>query len=335
MNIMQKRISTKTKKVLIFLSFFSFALLLAISTFLVPKWGVISQWCIIEFVNNNAVFDQEDKREDWYNHYRNNPYALTNNKGKSLDTAKVNDAFGEVNKHSSVMTDDFVKKQASFDQKNKGIEIKDHYENFDTTYIKLHTRIDSENEEYISTIINTVNEANPNEGIILDLREHRGGKVAPLLISFRGFLDVNKPLFFVLKGPEGKRESYELKYKNGLFSGPKYSVTLENTVYKHELKKIKDTKLAILIGPETSSAAEFATLALMTNSEQVKTFGEPSAGLTSKNSGELYYLVPNSNITIGWLQTKDGRIYRNDPIFPEIDGIKSDELQNWLKQKNS
>lgn len=302
--------------------------------FAIEYEGFFKQKFIVCSVNKNAVFEQPDSRKEWYEYYKKNNFEMTKDNGKKLDGRKVNEALQKVNKHSSVLTKSAAEKYKEDDKKDSGMKIEDHFADIETTYIKLNTRLeeglDGENDDYISKIVGAVEEADPKKGIVLDLRDNLGGKTSPIIIGFGGFLPINEPLLYIVEGPNEKEKSMELVYKEGFIGDPYYRLSNEYMRYSHEIKKIDHTKIAVLIGPDTASAAEFSTLALMTNEKQVRVFGEESGGYTSKNGGNLRCVMPNSNLTIGWIKTINGKMYRNDPIEPQIKGVESKKLKEWL-----
>lgn len=282
---------------------------------------------IIQVVNDNCVFDEPETKNEWINYYKNHPNEMKK-WGILLDKDKADTALKKVNKHSYVLTkkrNDYLTKQCD---ENKTLIVKDSYKGIKTTYIKMKTHTGSSKKKseisYIDRIAKAVENADHDKGIIIDLTEHAGGKYFSAMTGLSGLVEDDKPLLYILRGPDQKREPFEINYQKSV-SG--YSVNKIDSEYPKRIEKRKDIKVAVIIGSETSSAAEFMALALSTNRLQVRTFGSPTAAYTSSNE---VIIGRNINFTTGWIQSVDGQIYKNDPISPDVDGKKTSEIKNWI-----
>lgn len=310
------------------LSRFTLAIIIILGTMFFFK-GILLQQYIVTWVKYEGVFDRGKSRNEWTDYYRRNIFAMTD-KPWSIDEEKTNDALEKFNTHSSITSKKFYSESQKKQDKGETLFIRKSFNGIQATYLKMETHLSDTSpkvtKKYIQRIVNVVRSADPNRGLIIDLRDHRGGKYYTALTGLSGLIDNDEPLLFTLNGPSEKKVPFKVEYKK---SGTKKSYVVNgiNSEYEHYVNKRRDLKVAVLIGPDTCSAAEFITLALRSNDNQVRTFGSETGGYTSSNIG---IGIPRLNLTNSWIESKDGTILKNDPISPDVQGIDSEKIESWL-----
>lgn len=126
---------------------------------------------------------------------------------------------------------------------------------------------------------------------------------------------------------DNKGKEFPVSLKDSELTGG-IPIVLQNkiTSFKHLTPKKQDQKqVIVLTNHSTSSAAEFLTIALK-NNPNVITIGEPTFGLTSINTNQLYHISDNKAwwviYTVGSLKTNapiNGKtIFNNEAIDPDI-----------------
>lgn len=123
----------------------------------------------------------------------------------------------------------------------------------------------------IQQMIEKLDTENDIKGWIVDLRTNTGGNMFPMIAGLGPLIGDGTLGYFT----DGKNKT-PWKYKNGKTN---YTKTAKPYHLKNETQKI-----AVLIGPMTASSGE-ATAISFIGKKNVKTFGTPSAGLTSANQG--------------------------------------------------
>lgn len=120
----------------------------------------------------------------------------------------------------------------------------------------------------IQTLIHELDTKNNIKGWIVDLRGNTGGNMWPMLAGLTPLTGAGPLGYFVqnVKGVESKNvwKTDVVKVKNA-----------------YKLKK-PDTKIAVLIGPRTSSSGEMTTVAFIGRSN-TRLFGQPTGGYTTAN----------------------------------------------------
>jgi C-terminal processing protease CtpA/Prc len=127
---------------------------------------------------------------------------------------------------------------------------------------------------------------------ILDLRHNGGGNLYAMLLGISPFLIDNKVMgTLVLKNESTSHFliNYGIKYAKGkVYFGKKIMGMAEHC------KKIKYSKIAILVGPKTKSSGELLAMCLQSN-KNVKIFGKNTARACSNMS--IHHLPDGSFIT--------------------------------------
>lgn len=137
-------------------------------------------------------------------------------------------------------------------------------------YLKLPIHLSmnqNENFKYADTLrkqIEYLDENNKIKGWIVDLRNNSGGNMWPMIAGLNPLLEDGTVGFFV--------------FKNGKTSW----ISKSNRLGLKNFYKIKNlnSKIALLIGPETGSSGEMTAVSLL-GMKNSKSFGEKSAGYTT------------------------------------------------------
>lgn len=158
------------------------------------------------------------------------------------------------------------------------------------------------------------------KGWIIDLSENSGGNMYPMIAGLYALIGDGKVLSF-----ENKQGSNSLYMKKGQFG----SVTLSNIP-----EQIADQKIACLVSQMTASSGEMTLLSLL-GKPNTKSFGFPTAGLTSANS--FVELSDGSALSLAgsFVRDRTGKIHRGVIQPDEIIQAKTFEevivkLENWI-----
>jgi carboxyl-terminal processing protease len=164
-------------------------------------------------------------------------------------------------------------------------------------------------------------------GWVVDLRENSGGDMWPMLWGLDPLLGPS-PFGAFAKGI-GKREDWVRA--NGYIHAT--SETSKETPPRFRLKHA-NAPVAVLVGPNTGSAGEMTTIALI-GRKDVRLFGNPTAGLTSAN--KTFFMSDGLGLVLTNSDSADrfGRIYTG-PIVPDelVDTDKAMPAAiEWLETK--
>jgi len=122
---------------------------------------------------------------------------------------------------------------------------------------------------------------------IVDLRKNRGGNCWPMLAGIGPLLGNGVCGYFV-----SNTEKVPISYKDGAAMHGRYTRCRSSRAYR---TKEDSPRIAILMGPRTSSAGEIVALAFK-GKKQVSFYGSPTAGLTTANS--TYMLSDKSMLVL-------------------------------------
>lgn len=123
----------------------------------------------------------------------------------------------------------------------------------------------------IQQMIEKLDTENKIKGWIVDLRTNTGGNMYPMIAGLGPLIGDGTLGYFT----DGEKKT-AWKYKNGKTSYTK--------ITKPYHLKNDNNRIAVLIGPSTASSGEATTISFI-GKTNVKTFGTPTAGLTSANDG--------------------------------------------------
>ena len=186
-------------------------------------------------------------------------------------------------------------------------------------------------KNYIEDIQNIIYDNQNLSGYIIDLSDNFGGNMYPMLLGLSPLIADGNILEFI--------DKYEnsvgiVKLENGkilnCIENGENIVNMSSDLYRGKVNK----PVAVLISERTSSSAEMTLLALKTNS-RVQVFGKPSAGYNTANYS--FNIGKNIGVVLssGKVKSKDGIVYENEPIKPDIN-ISIEQgyeiLLKWLKE---
>ena len=173
-------------------------------------------------------------------------------------------------------------------------------------YVKLpaHSGVKVSDDVYTHTVLDFLQGHLDAAGVVIDLRDNRGGNMYPMISAVAPLL----PDGILLKFQTRKRTS---------------PISLDFVVRSMGLNPVEmakfpgDTPIAILTNDMTGSSGE-ATLLCFRGLENARTFGAPTAGYASSNQvfpmSDGYSLV----LTIGRDVARTGEVFCDDPIEPDV-----------------
>lgn len=147
---------------------------------------------------------------------------------------------------------------------------------------------------------------------IIDLRENTGGGMYPAIAGLGPLLG-NGPLGQFVGYKDGQIYHLSWSYSKGKAMLGKNVMAKVDNPYKNIQKKIK---IALLVGPNTSSSGEMIAIAFIGKSG-VTLIGQPTAGLISGNSA--FPLLNGNILYLASAYTKDrlGKTYKKG-IYPDF-----------------
>lgn len=175
-------------------------------------------------------------------------------------------------------------------------------------------------KEYADIIGNSINEN--VKGVIIDLRDNTGGNMGPMVAGISPLIPDGEILFFIQKN--GNKNPVIIE--DGSVKGGGSPVEIDNK------NKYLDLPIAVLINDKTASSGEFTLMALI-GLENVKIFGEPTAGYTTGNMNfsltkDLLIVLPAAES-----ETRNGNVYRDDPIEPDVyTETPIEEGKAWVRE---
>ena len=168
--------------------------------------------------------------------------------------------------------------------------------------------------------------ANQPTGWVVDLRGNRGGDMHPMLTVVAPLLGEGEKGRFV--GPHGRGQGWGIR-RGHVYNG-------RSTAFrKIKLPAALDTWVAVLVDGHTASSGE-AVLISFLGAENVRAFGEPTAGYATANQA---FKLPDGArlaITTAHMADRTGRVYGNTPIAPDTP-VSHDRVLDaaieWLTSK--
>lgn len=168
-------------------------------------------------------------------------------------------------------------------------------------------------------------------GYIIDLSDNFGGNMYPMLLGLAPLITDGNILEFIDKHENsvGMVKLENGKIINCMKNGENI-VNMSSDLYRGKVNK----PVAVLISEKTSSSAEMTLLALKTNS-RVQVFGKSSAGYNTANYS--FNIGKNIGVVLssGKVKSKDGKVYENEPIKPDIEINTSpgyEALIKWIRE---
>lgn len=192
-------------------------------------------------------------------------------------------------------------------------------------FSSLNKDVGSAFAEKIQKMIQKLDSENTIKGWIVDLRTNTGGNMYPMITGLGPLTGEGNLGYFTTDG----KNKTAWKYKKGKM----YNIEVSDPY----TLKIPDPKIAVLIGPNTASSGE-ATALSFAGKTNVKTFGQPSAGLTSAN--QAYQLSDGRSLylAVSYEMDRTGKEYKGkiqpDVIIEPSENANSDtEIQaatQWI-----
>jgi hypothetical protein len=171
-------------------------------------------------------------------------------------------------------------------------------------FASLNTEVGDTFALQIHNMIKKLDSGNAIKGWIVDLRTNTGGNMHPMISGLGSLIGEGTLGYFVYNG---KKSPWI--YKNRKFGPHKIKEP-------YELKS-GQSKIAVLIGPSTASSGE-ATIIAFIGKNNVKLFGQPSAGYTSAN--RPYTLSDGKSLALAtsYEMDRNGKVYygKIDPDIP-------------------
>lgn len=187
-------------------------------------------------------------------------------------------------------------------------------------YAKLpaHSGVKVSDAAYIHTVLDFLQEHLDAAGVVLDLRDNRGGNMYPMISAVSPLL------------PDGTLLSFKTRKQTSPI--PLDYVLTSSGLDPAGISKFpEETPVAILINEWTGSSGE-ATLLCFRGLEKARTFGVPTAGYASANMPFLMADGYTLLITTGCDVARTGEVFCDDPIAPDVQtDTPLDAALAWLQ----
>ena len=201
-------------------------------------------------------------------------------------------------KHSAIIPP--VKDTASYPENAPEVKMLDG----NVAYVLLpdHSGVKVSDSLYLHTVLNFLQAHTDAAGVILDLRDNRGGNMYPMIAAISPLL------------PDG----VILRFKGRKKTSPVYLEFVTRSENLTSIRKFPESvPVAILTNEWTASSGE-ATLLCFRGLPNVRTFGIPTAGYASANIpynlSDGYRLV----VTTSCDMARTGEVFCDDPIAPDV-----------------
>ena len=183
--------------------------------------------------------------------------------------------------------------------------------------LPAHSGITVSDSLYTYKVFNFLKEHQNAKGVVVDLRDNRGGNMYPMLAAVSPLL------------PDG----IFLRMKGRAINQPVSTEFVERQAgigHDEAFKLPASIPIAILTNEWTGSSGE-ATLLAFRGLENVRTFGTPTAGYASAN---MPYELPDGYalvLTIGRDVARTGEEFCEDPIAPDVETETAlEDAVNWI-----
>ena len=246
---------------------------------------------------------------------------------KITDTTNLNQDIKKYHKHASIRYSEELiesKKIPKFlwDNKNKIGRIV--YYEFILGNNKEKNLLDEKNLIFITNKNLSEWIKNDIKGLIIDLRNHKGGNFLPFILSLKLILG-STTLFAWNKTKVSKNDPFWFNFDNKLN-------LIDNQKFNSDKLNFKKP-IAIIIGNKTSSAGEFSA-SIFIGRKNVKFFGSRSAGFLSVN--ETFKINNDINLVIPtkFTTTVNNIFYDHEYIDVDVETkqpIKS--AKEWILKK--
>lgn len=163
----------------------------------------------------------------------------------------------------------------------------------------------------------------PRCGIILDFSNNRGGNMWPTLVGLSPLL--TEGLLGSFKSAQGETRLIENRQHNIFYRGESHNL---NSAIA-EQPKYSARRIAIIVGPFSASSGEIVPI-LLQGQQNVRVFGQPTAGMATANTS---FALPNSgrvNITTALTVDRHGKIFETR-LVPDEETLRPLETAaNWV-----
>lgn len=218
-------------------------------------------------------------------------------------------------KHSFLLPEDEKETTYSQDQ----MPIVEKTDSILTIHLPAIMNAQENGQEYAEIVLNSLRDNQDIEGVILDLQDNTGGDMGPMITAISPLLPDGDILSF-------SRPAYDIPVtlEDGQVTGG--GTTIDTDIQPFKL----DVPIAVLVDDRTASSAEAVLMSLM-ELEQVKTFGQPTAGYASANASYPLYDESIMFLTVAYNKTTSGQIFYDNPIPVDVETEQPyEEAINWL-----
>ncbi|MEM6298379.1 MAG: S41 family peptidase [Bacteroidota bacterium] len=156
---------------------------------------------------------------------------------------------------------------------------------------------------------------------VVDLSQNGGGSMYPMLAGLSPLLDEGVIGYFI--DPDNEQLSWE--QNRGVIS------LMGNTAIamSHDIELINpEAKIAVVWGRNTASSGE-ATLIAFLGSDRVRTFGEPSCGLSTANQAFTLSDGGTMHLTVSTMADRNKTLY-GGMVTPDVEVSNSEELNQAI-----
>lgn len=177
-------------------------------------------------------------------------------------------------------------------------------------------------QAYAEIVLKGLEENQDVNGVMIDLQNNTGGDMGPMITALSPLLPEGEILYF-----EHHLYDQPVILENG-------EVTGGGTKISTNIPPIKlEVPVAILTNEKTGSSAEAVMMAFL-DLEQVKTFGQPTAGYASANASYPLYDGSIMYLTVAYNKTPNGKIFYDDAIPVDIETEQPvEEAMKWLNSR--
>jgi hypothetical protein len=190
---------------------------------------------------------------------------------------------------------------------------------------------------YATRIQNIIRDLDTRQDIkswVVDMRQNGGGNMSPMMVGLGPLTGEGTLGYFVYANTPISKD-YAWIYQNGSLTVSKHKDVTVNHAYT--LRK-PDSKIAVLIGPNTGSSGEMTTLCFA-GKPNTQLFGQPTAGYVSVNSSIKLSTGAYLYLASGYAADRNQKKYTAD-IQPDVLVVPSKEKSSdnvleaalrWLK----
>lgn len=170
-------------------------------------------------------------------------------------------------------------------------------------YGSTNKEVGEEFAKSIQTLIKNLDTENKISGWVVDLRTNTGGNMYPMISGLGPLLDVGNLGYFMKPGSSTPWKN--TKTGMGVKLTDPYKV------------KNRENKIAVLIGPRTSSSGEMTAITFI-GQKNTRLFGEPSGGYITAN--KMFKLSDGSNLLLAssYVADRNQKKYLKR-IYPDVE----------------